>query len=205
MTILGKLSSQIGDRTEAANKRVATRVLKDPTLLEEIARGLASADAKLAGDCAEVMTLIAAEKPELVAPYADALIARLDHKDTRVRWEAMHAAAEIAAHVPTKISPTLPKLVEKIARDKSVIVRDHAIRTLGEYGHTSVIAARQVWPHLCQALTVWEGKHAGKVLEVMPKVVAADPTLKADAQKLAQRFANHKSAKVRTMAKRLQK
>lgn len=205
MSILSKLSSQIGDRTEAANQRVAARVLKEPTLLDEIAQGLASADAKLAGDCAEVMTWVAAEKPELVAPYADALIARLDHTDTRVRWEAMHSLAEIAAQVPEKIAPGVPNLVEKIAHDKSVIVRDHAIRTLGAYGSTSAAAARKAWPHLRGALVLWEGKHTGKALEAMRKLVAVDATLKADAQKIAQRFADHKSAKVRTMAKRLLK
>ena len=203
MNILSKLSSQVGDRTETANKRVAARVLKRPASLAEIAAGLASDDAKLAGDCAEVMTLVAAEKPDLVSPHAGALIALLDHKDTRVRWEAMHSLAEIAAHVPNKISPIVPKLAEKIALDKSVIVRDYAIETLGEYGRTSASAACRAWPHLREALTLWEGRHAGKVLEAMRKLVAMDTALKAEAQDIAGRFVDHSSAKVRTAAKRL--
>lgn len=205
MSILGKLSSQVGDRTEAANKRMVTRALKQPALLDEIAIGLSSADAKLAGDCAEVMTLVAAERPELVAPHAEALIARLDHKDTRVRWEAMHGVAEIAALVPDRIAPLVPRLAEIIARDKSVIVRDYAILTLGEYGRTSAAAARAAWPHLREALTAWQSKHAGKVLEAMTKLVAVDAALKAEAQDFARRFADHTGAKVRTLAKRLLK
>ena len=205
MSILDKLSSQVGDRTEAANKQVAARVLKESALLTEIERGLLSPDAKLAGDCAEVMTMVAEEQPDLVAPYADALIARLSHKNTRVRWEAMHCVAEIAARVPDKIAPILQTLNETIALDKSVIVRDHAIRALGAYGSTSPVAARRVWHHLRAALVVWDGKHAGKALAAMQKLVDADATLKPEAQKIARRFVEHKSASVRMAAKRLLK
>jgi len=203
MNILSELSSQIGDRTEAANKRVAAKALREPNLLEQIASGLMSPDRKLAGDCAEVMTDVAAEKPELILPYSNSLITRIDHEDTRVRWESMHTLAEIASKTPENISTIVHKLVERIAIDKSVIVRDYAIRTLGEYGGTSTEAARQVWPHLRKALTLWEGKHAGKVLEAMYNVVSIDPSLKVDAKKIAKQFNGHRSAKARTMAKRL--
>lgn len=203
MSILDELSSQVGDRTEAADKRVAARVLKQPALLDEIERGLLSPDAKLAGDCAEVMTLVATAKPELVVPYADTLIAGLDHRNTRVRWKAMHALADMAALIPDQIARLIPKLVEKIALDKSVIVRNHAIRALGAYGGTSAAAARKAFPHLRGATVLWEGKHAGKALAAMQKLVAVDASLAADAQKIAQRFAEHPSATVRRMAKGL--
>jgi hypothetical protein len=205
MNILNGLSSQIGDRTEAANKRVAAQVLKEPMLLEQIASGLTSPDRKLAGDCAEVMTNVAAEKPELIVPYSNSLIAQIDHEDTRVRWESMHALAEIASKTPKNISTIVHKLVEKIATDKSAIVRDYAIRTLGEYGSTSAEAAHLVWPHLRKALTLWESKHAGKALEAMCNAVLADPSLKADAERIAKQFNNHRSTKIRTMARRLLK
>jgi uncharacterized protein YdbL (DUF1318 family) len=205
MNILDGLSSQIGDRTEAANKRVADHVLREPMLLEQIASGLMSDDRKLAGDCAEVMTNVAAKKPELIVPYSNSLIAEIDHEDTRVRWESMHTLAEIASKTPENISRIVQKLVERIAIDESVIVRDYAIRTLGEYGGTSTEAARQVWPYLRKALTLWEGKHAGKVLEAMYNVVLVDPSLKMDARRIAKQFNDHRSAKTRTMAKRLLK
>jgi hypothetical protein len=205
MGILSRLSSQIGDRTEAANKRVAAKVSREPMLLDQIASGLTSPDRKLAGDCAEVMTNVAAEKPELVVPYSNSLIAQIDHEDTRVRWESMHTLAEIASKTPQNISTIVRKLVERIAIDKSVIVRDYAIKTLGEYGGTSKEAACHVWPHLRRALTLWEGKHAGKALEAMCNVVSVDPSLKAEARRIARQFSNHRSAKARTMARRLLK
>ena len=205
MSILARLASQSGDWTAESNKRVVALVLQEPALLAEIAPGLESADAKLVGDCAEVMTMVAATRPELVVPYAAALIARLDDRDKRVRWETVHSLAEIAARAPDVITPLVRKLDEKIALDRSVIVRDYAILTLGEYGATSQAAARRVWPHLRQALLLWEGKHVGKALAAMLKLVKADPALKIEAEKVARLFADHKQASVRTAAKRLLK
>ena len=66
MSILNQLSSQVGDRTEASNRRVAAQCLLDPALLDEIARGLKSEDGALVADCAEVMTKVAEEHPEIV-------------------------------------------------------------------------------------------------------------------------------------------
>ncbi|CAG0929324.1 hypothetical protein TFLX_01255 [Thermoflexales bacterium] len=205
VNVLEQLSSQSGDRTAASNERVAKRALQRPQLLEEIAVGLAMRDRKLIGDCAEVMTLVAARQPELVAPYVATLLALLEHKDTRVRWEAMHSVAEVAALVPDKIAPLVSDLAKKIAQDKSVIVRDYAILALGEYGRTSRKAARKVWPHVQAALTAWDGKHAGVALEALSKLIAADAALKPEVQILARKQIEHPRVKVRTLAKRLLK
>ena len=91
----------------------------------------------------------------------------------------------------------------KIALDKSIIVRDYAIEALGEYGHTGAAAARTAWPYLHEALTLWGGRHAGKVLEAMQKLIVVDAALRVEVQDMAQGFVDHTSAKVRTAAKRL--
>ena len=57
--------------------------MDNPALLDEIAAGLKSGDAALMGDCAEVMTKLAEEKPEWVAPYARALAGLVTHKIAR--------------------------------------------------------------------------------------------------------------------------
>jgi HEAT repeat protein len=205
MDILSQLSSQVGDRTEDSNKRVAGKVLKDPALLKQLEEGLASNDFKLAGDCAEVMTNVAAENPELVVPFADSLIRQIEHKDTRVRWESMHSLAEIGSRIPNKISAIVPKLAEITASDKSVIVRGYAIKVLGEYGMTSPTAAHEVWPPLVKQLDRWEEKDTGKVLESLFNLVSCNPGLSQKGREIAKKFQNHASAKARTMAKRLLK
>lgn len=205
MSILSKLSSQVGDRSEKSNRLVALQCLADPALIEEIAEGLHYQDAPLVGDCAEVMTLVAEEHPEWVVPYAESLKTLLNHKATRVRWEAMHALALTAASAPQVITELLPTLVEKIRADTSVIVRDYATDAVAYYAATSKTAAEMAYPILYEALTLWEGKHAGHALKGLVNVAIAIPELRDELQEVANKFSIEKRAVVRKAAKGLHK
>ncbi|HEY8399663.1 MAG TPA: hypothetical protein VIK89_00300 [Cytophagaceae bacterium] len=55
MTIIQQLSSQVGDKTEEANRKVAQLCLQTPALLKEIAEGLSQKENNLVADCAEVL------------------------------------------------------------------------------------------------------------------------------------------------------
>jgi hypothetical protein len=203
VSILEQLSSACGDPSEASNKAVAAEALEYPQLLDEVAAGLALDDRKLVGDCAEVLTEVAKENPALVAPYVERLIPLLGHGDTRVRWEAMHAVALVAALVPDQIAPLLADLAAKIERDRSVIVRDSAVKALGEYGRSGPEAAHQAFPLLSNALEAWEGKHAKLVLEGMDKLLAVEPALRLEVQAAAQTCLDHKRANVRQLAAKM--
>lgn len=205
MSILDQLSSQVGDRTEKSNLRVALQCSANPALLDEIAGGLKSDDAALAGDCAEVMTKLAEEKPEWVAPYAGALAALVTHKTRRVRWESIHALALTAALVPKTIARLLPRLAEIIRSDSSVIVRDYAIDAVGNYAGTSKRAARAAYPILVEALTVWGGKHAAHALRGLGNVARAAPDLAGEVQSLALRYHDAGRSVVRQAARALLK
>jgi hypothetical protein len=203
MSVLERLSSATGDRTEASNKAVVEEALQRPELLAQVAAGLAHADRRLVGDCAEVLTEVAKVNPALVAPYAGHLSPLLGHKDTRVRWETTHALALVAALVPEQIAPLLPDLVAKIEHDKSVIVRDSAVLALGEYGRSGAQAARQAFPHLRRSLDLWQGKHARLVLEGMARLLAVEPGLGPDVQAAARTCLRHKRANVRQLARKI--
>ncbi len=204
MSVLGRLSSVAGDRSEASNKAVARDALQRPELLEEVAVGLEMADRRLAGDCAEVMCEVAKENPALVLPYLDRLVPLTAHRDTRCRWESMHAVALLAALAPAQVAPLVPDWADKLERDRSVIVRDSAVKALGGYGQTGAEAAREVWPHLRRAaLEVWGRKHAGLALEAMLKLVEVEPGLKAETRAVAEACLDHRQAKVRRLAKKL--
>jgi hypothetical protein len=203
VTVLERLSSACGDPSEASNKAVAAEALEHPKILDEVAAGLALDDRKLVGDCAEVLTEVAKEDPALVAPYAEQLIPLLRHKDTRVRWEATHAVALVAALVPDQIVPLLPDLAAEIERDRSVIVRDCAVKVMGEYGRSGPQAARQVLPLLRNAMQAWEGKHARLVLEGMDKLLAVEPALGPEVQTAARTCLDHRRANVRRLAAKM--
>lgn len=205
MSILEQLSSARGETAEAANKAVAREALARSEILGQVAAGLDSDNARLAGDCAEVFTEVAKEDPALAAPYADRLIPLTRHRDTRVRWEAHHALALVAALAPDQVAPLLPELAGRIEGDRSVIVRDGAIKALGEYGRSGPEAAREVFPTLQRALVAWQGKHAKLALEAMAKAATAEPALGPQVQAAARGCLAHPRANVRRLAQRLLK
>jgi hypothetical protein len=203
MSITQQLSSQVGDRTEASNKAVAAQCLEDPAILADIHAGLSSKEANLQGDCAEVMTLVAEKRPELVVPFAADLLALLAHKKTRVRWEAMHALSLIAEHVPASIESNLPLLSELIQTDPSTIVRDHAADAVGHYASVGPKAAEKAYPILRQALSVRDGKHAKQALYGLGNVAHHLPEKRAEIHALAEEFRDHKKGVVRKAAETL--
>ena len=207
MSLLEQLSSQVGDRSEEANREAAALCLADPSLLAEIAAGLQSKDAALIGDCAEVLTMVAQERPAWVALYAPALSALLGHKHTRTRWEATHALALVAdlAPAPAVIAPLLPQLAETLRKDKSVIVRDYTVAMLGRYGRTSADAARAALPLLQEALTLWDGKQAGRALNALAEVAQRLPSQAAEMRAIGQQYSSHPRSSVSKAAKQLLK
>ena len=205
MGIVEQLSSAKGERGQQANEKVAQKCLARPELIEEIALGLAAKDFKLAGDCAEVMTKIAEQKPELVAPHAATLFALLAHKNGRVRWESAHAFGLVAGLVPDLVEKELGKLARIIREDESVIVRDYVIDAVARFGATGRPAAKSAFPILREASDVFDGKHAARVLASLGGVVQAKPELGKDARALAQRFEDDARAGVRKAAKALLK
>jgi hypothetical protein len=205
MSILDKLSSQVGDRTNAADHKVAEQVLDDPALLKDIAVGLEMKDAALAADCAEVMTYLAERKPELVAPYAKLLVRLLDHKNTKVRWEAMHSLSLVTPLAPKVVAPLLPRLIEIVEKDSSTIVRDYAVSTLANYASTGKKAAQSAYPYLKQALRAADGRHAARALEGMVHVARLDAQLKPELQKVGSEYLNDRRGVTRRAAKALVK
>lgn len=203
MSIIQQLSSQVGDRTEEANREAAAQCLTDPSLLPEIAAGLHSPNVALIGDCAEVLTMVAAQRPDWIAPYAAELATLLTHKNTRARWEASHALALVAHLAPAVVAPLLPQLAETLHKDKSTIVRDYTIDMLGNYGRTSTSAAQATLPLLQESLALWDGKHAARILTALAQLAERLPSRSAEIQAIGQRFTDHPRSSVKKAAKQL--
>jgi hypothetical protein len=205
MSILNQLSSQTGDRTEYSNRKVVVQCLDDPDLLADIAAGLRHSNPAIVGDCAEVMTKVAEDQPGWVAPFAGDLSPLLGQSNTRVRWEAMHALALVAALNPKTIASLLPQLAEMLRTDKSVIVRDYATDTLAGYASTTENAAMAVFPMLEEMLTLWNGKQAGHALLGMVTVAKLLPEKHTELRHIAEEFSSFPRPVVRKAAKALLK
>jgi hypothetical protein len=203
MTIVNELSSQVGDRTAQANLRAAALCLDNPHFLKELAEALLRKDADLVGDSAEVFTKVAEQRPELVAPYADALSPLLQHKKTRVRWEVTHALALVATLAPQTIQAHLPRLQDMIRNDGSIIVRDYAVDAVGNYAAVGKKEAQEAYPILKEALQLWDGKQAGHALNGLIHVARQVPALRDDLRAIGQTHLTHGRAAIQKAAKAL--
>ena len=205
MSILEILSSQIGDRSEESNRHAAMQIRDNPDLLKDVSQGLRSNDAALAGDCAEVMTMVSETNPEWIVTYTRDLGALLTHNKSRVRWEAMHALANTAEISPESIQPFLPIIRRIIQSDKSIIARDCAVIALSGFAAASPQAAIEVYPLLQEALTVFEGRHAHHTMKGLEFVAIFYPEKVKEILNFIQPFENHKRGVIRKSALKLMK
>jgi hypothetical protein len=205
MTLLNRLSSAIGVKTQNPNREAADACVHDPKLLEDIAAGLAGQNPAIVGDCAEVMAKVAEASPLLIAPYIGRLAPLLTHKTTRVRWESAHAISLAAPYSPQHLFPLLRTLTKLLRDDPSVVVRDYAVDALIGYGATGDDAAELVFPPLRDAFAAWNGKQLARILGGLPRLAAAAPSLARDLRQVALFYAGDSRTAVRESALALQK
>jgi hypothetical protein len=203
MDLLSQLSSNSGDRTDEANRRVAVLCLENPKLLIQLLEGLTSDDTVIIGDCAEVFTKVAEFNPRIVVPFAGALALLLNHKATRVRWEAMHAVA-LTAHLNADAILQLLNIFTAILhKDTSTIVRDYVIDCLGNVSTANEQAALLVLPILKEAIVLWEDKHLTRVLNAMTNIAVSSPSLAVELLMYGHDYSNHSKGSVQKAAKKL--
>ena len=179
MDITKQLSSQVGDNTEEANKKIVEQCLKNPSILKKIAKELENKDVALVSDCAEVFTKVAEIKPEFVTPYAKTLVPLLDHKNTRASWEATHALALIANLVPDLIASILSQFHRMSLSDGSTIVRDYSVIAVSNYAKSSKKAAEESLPVLKRVLEIWNEKQAARALKGLQNAAGVNSNLKS--------------------------
>lgn len=197
MSIINKLSSQVGDKTEASNKLVSEECIKTPQLLTEIVDELSSKDQKMAADCAEVLTFVSENHPDLVAPHFDEIVPFLDHKHTKVRWEITHTIAQLASTNPAAIEKLLEPLQRMALSDQSKIVQDYSTIAIGNYGSSSEETAAEALPLLARILEIKGDKQAVRVIDGMSKLVAANPALSDDIRKVTASQANNTKSSIK--------
>jgi hypothetical protein len=205
MTLLQQLSSQIGQRSEQGNRRVAAIILNDPGLITEIDDGLRSNNAALLADCAEVCTMLAESNPVLVAPYADQLTPLLQHRNTRVRWEAMHALALVTPLVLPLVSEKFPEIASLFRNDASVIVRDYAVICAGNLAAGGPEYARLAYPFLKESLSAYQTKHAKLGLLALAQAAPFLKENKAELEDLADLYLGHAKPSIKQVARKLLK
>lgn len=172
MSILQELSTAQGDKTEESNHKVAHKCLDNSDLFYEVMEGLLQDKYKdVQADCAEVMTKVAEQKPDMVVPYADKLFPLLSSTGTKVRWEVMHTLALITPHIIELVAKNLNVIKGAAISDESTIVRDWSTQLIVNYAKTNSEAADKVFPILKMILETWKNKQAKRVFEGFEAVI----------------------------------
>lgn len=205
MRIADQLSSARGERGQAANVAVARRCVRDPSLLEDIAAALREGPPRLAADAAEVLTKVAEEKPELVVPHLDLLLAGIGHRNGRVRWESAHAVALVAPHAARRIEEELGVLAGIFRRDPGVIVRDYVLDAVASVGACSERSATAAFALLEEAIPARGAKHAARALAGMGRIVVRHPMLAPRARLHADRLCDHSRPSIAKAARALRR
>ncbi|MBU4450726.1 MAG: hypothetical protein KKE35_05480 [Actinobacteria bacterium] len=70
------------------------------------------------GICADVMKNVAAQKPEILAPYIDILLQYINYPLPRVKWGIPEAIGNMAKDYPEKVAKAIPYLLKNTTDDR---------------------------------------------------------------------------------------
>ncbi len=91
-------------------------------------------------------TLVAAEKPALLKPYAPELADALHRPESQTRWEVL-GTFEVLVPVDARlVDKALPAAETALHDEESGVVRLAAFRLLCTYGATTAHRSERVWP-----------------------------------------------------------
>ncbi|WP_048600771.1 hypothetical protein [Rubeoparvulum massiliense] len=180
MSILDGLASVCGEKPKAANKAVAMQCIANPSHIAEIADHIGNQNHKIGADCAEVMTMIAEEQPELISSYAPTLLDHLKHKKSNVRWECAHALALTAHTIGDLLLGKLDDFLRIIENDDSIVVRDYITDILTNLAKIGEAEAKAVYPYLTQALVAHNRRHAGHAIDGLIHIASITDSFDAD-------------------------
>ncbi len=78
-------------------EEIAQRVIDEPTLLADVLEGLNAHPAAIKFGCGKVLRIISQKKPQLLYPYFDFFVNRLDIDNTFLKCDAILTLANLAA------------------------------------------------------------------------------------------------------------
>lgn len=174
MTVLDKLATSLGQRSEIPNQELARELAGkgDAASVRELAENLWNKNANLASDCIKTLYEIGYLKPQLTAPYVHDFLKIIKSKQNRLVWGGMLALSTIASLKPGEIFEQV-ELVKKVTREGSVITTDNGIKTLAIVAGASVEYNHTIFPFLIEHLQTCRSKevpqHAESTLAAVNK------------------------------------
>ena len=118
-------------------------IRRDEKLFSQVIEILKTGSDVEKGTAADVMKHISKDKPEIVVPYVDDIVAYVNYKAPRVKWGVPEAIGNIAQKYPAEAEKAIPNLLEN-TRDKSTVVRWCAAFALTEIAKNNPEARKEL-------------------------------------------------------------
>ena len=139
--------------------------------LAALLEGLTTGAPRVQNGCAELLSLIAEARPELLLPHFAALTANLDAKSPVLRWEAVCQLGWMARQAPDAAARLVPKLIPLLAHE-SVVLQGHAVRALARIGLAKPSRAPAILEALFAAIRHFPDNGAGFLVEAAGMLLA---------------------------------
>jgi hypothetical protein len=159
MSVLDKLATSLGQRSEVPNQKLARELAekKDAAGIRELAENLWNKNGNIASDCIKTLYEVGYLQPELIAPYVNDFLQLIRSRENRLVWGGMLALSTIAGLKADEIF-TQVELVKKVTREGSVITCDNGIKTLALVAGTKEEYNKVIFPFLIEHLQTCRSK-----------------------------------------------
>ncbi len=159
MTILDKLATSLGQRSDVPNQELARELAakNDAGGIKELAENIWNKNANIASDCIKALYEIGYLKADLITPYVNDFLKIIKSKQNRLVWGGMLALSTIAALKAKEIFEQV-ELVKQITKEGSVITTDNGIKTLAVVAGAKAEYNQAVFPFLIEHLQTCRSK-----------------------------------------------
>jgi hypothetical protein len=180
----------------------AAHVAPDPAAyVPDLVAGLDAKSARVRNGCAELCSLLAESRPELLYPHLAKFQARLDSRDKAVRWEAVCTTGSLAAVDRAGLTRASVAPIGRHLADESIVLQGHAVRALSKLAKAFPDLAPVILRQLIAAELRFPGTRVGYLVEAMA-AFDGEPALRARAAKFLEGFVESDLGPVRTKARR---
>jgi hypothetical protein len=130
---------------------LAEALRKDKKLFNELVQCFEDGTTAEKGNCMEAIEYVTKEDPEFAKNCLDFVIAHINDKAPRVKWEACRIIGNVAQKFPDEVKEAIPKLLEN-TEDKGTVVRWSTAFALTEIAKSSLEMQEELVPEFKKIL-----------------------------------------------------
>ena len=164
------LSGKWEDGTRPKDLYAAHVARRPEAFVAAILEGLGAKEKRVQAGCAELASLLSAERPELLAAELGVFLANLDARQPILRWEAACTVGNLASpRTRRQLRPHLEKLFALLGH-QSIVLQGHAARALGKIARADPELAPKILEALFAHADRFPGTRVGYLIEAAEQI-----------------------------------